>query len=93
MRRRVWVVEFELILRDGFQRRAEAVFHGHDVDAHQHRQGLRGDVIGALGRASGIQAQVWIVLFFEQRFGPPGKGLAHADHVAPGGELFSVRGE
>src|SRR6266496_2604805 len=51
---------------------------------------MRGHVIGALRRASGIKQLVWIALPFEQSLRIAGVGLLEWNHVVSSGSLADL---
>jgi len=64
-------VESESEWRAGPKGGFETVLNGVDFDAHQHGQGPARDIVGTLGRTARIEAQIRIILPFEQRFAHP----------------------
>ena len=71
----------------------KTVLDGVRRHAHQQREGLRGDVIGPLRWAAGIQAQVRVLLAFHHRFSESRIGLLQPDDIRAGRILAAIGGK
>ena len=75
-------------LDGGRQGDAQRIVGWDGGDTHQERQRVRGDVVRWERRAAGVEAQVGIALWLEQRFRECRIGLPQRDDIAAGGEAL-----